>query len=310
MCKHCGKEFKNEICCEQFEKEMVETLKCPNCGIEYKTLGRLKNHISKCKGKCVCGNPIIKGKLYCSVDCYNKFMRENEEYRKYITSKANEKSRELGSKGLHWCQLDDEKAKNHHKKWYKAGIKKTKELSSQCKHWTQKDKEKLKIAMEKIHTKEVHEKISIALTGRKLSKEHKANVSKVRIEKGLSRGKNNPMYGKTPKTCYGYKVGKREDIGHFVRSTWEANYARILQHLNIEYEYECETFKLNDDYTYTPDFKIKDTYIEIKGYWYDDSKIKFKLFKSMYPDKKIVIIDSDKYDILKKTYKDKIANWE
>lgn len=32
--------------------------------------------------------------------------------------------------------------------------------------------------------------------------------------------------------------GFREDLGHYVRSTWEANYARVLLFLDHEYEYE------------------------------------------------------------------------
>lgn len=107
--------------------------------------------------------------------------------------------------------------------------------------------------------------------------------------------------------------GYRNDIGHYVRSTWEANYARILQYLNIDYEYEKEIYWLErkdgSEVAYIPDYFIGDLIIEIKGRWYDDAIKKFKLFKEQYPDKKIIVIDGNKYNKLKKEYKHKV-NWE
>ena len=60
------------------------------------------------------------------------------------------------------------------------------------------------------------------------------------IKNGKSKGKNNPMYGKVTKI----KSGFRKDLGHSVRSSWEANFSRILKYMKINYEYEKYTFKL------------------------------------------------------------------
>ena len=42
----------------------------------------------------------------------------------------------------------------------------------------------------------------------------------------------------------------------------------------------------NNEETYTPDFYLidYDKYIEIKGWWRDDAKIKYDLFKKTYPN--------------------------
>jgi predicted nuclease of restriction endonuclease-like RecB superfamily len=76
-----------------------------------------------------------------------------------------------------------------------------------------------------------------------------------------------------------------------MRSNWEVAYAKWLDKQNIKWQYEQQTFDLGDT-TYTPDFYLPetDTYIEIKGYWYNISKKKFKLFKKLYPQIKITVI--------------------
>ena len=55
------------------------------------------------------------------------------------------------------------------------------------------------------------------------------------------------------------KGNKRADLGMYFRSTWEANYARILNYENTEWGYETTRFPLrneNDELVavYTPDF--------------------------------------------------------
>ena len=47
-----------------------------------------------------------------------------------------------------------------------------------------------------------------------------------------SSGENNPMFGKP---CPHRKRGFRKDLGHFVRSSWEADFARILKLHNLDY---------------------------------------------------------------------------
>ena len=105
------------------------------------------------------------------------------------------------------------------------------------------------------------------------------------------------------------KGGFREDIGFYVRSNWEANYARILILENKKFEYEPQVFQLTDTCSYIPDFKIDDVYIELKGYMSDVSKMKIDLFREKYPDLKFELIGPQEYEALKSKYKD-LINWE
>jgi hypothetical protein len=117
----------------------------------------------------------------------------------------------------------------------------------------------------------------------------------------LSKGKN----------CWS-KAGYRGDIGHFVRSRWEANFCRILKTYEIEYEYESKACRFNLDELgvliidlYLPE---KDLYIEIKGRLVDSSKL--KRFVEKYPNISLKIIDSESYGFLEKKYGKVIQNWE
>ena len=71
----------------------------------------------------------------------------------------------------------------------------------------------------------------------------------------------------------------------------------IINH--IKYRYEPKAFNL-DNTTYRPDFYLPKTneYIEIKGYWRNDAKTKFKLFKKLYPKIKVKILMKPKLQIL------------
>jgi len=63
--------------------------------------------------------------------------------------------------------------------------------------------------------------------------------------------------------------GFRQDLSHYVRSEWEANVCRSLKSKNIQYQYEFDTFPVNLDdkiHYYTPDFKLLNKYIEVKGH--------------------------------------------
>ncbi|MHA1342887.1 MAG: hypothetical protein ACTSQG_02800 [Promethearchaeota archaeon] len=103
-------------------------------------------------------------------------------------------------------------------------------------------------------------------------------------------GENSPTYGK----IYHGKWGKYKGI--FMRSSWEIKFAQFLDLSGIKYLYEFKTFNLGNT-TYTPDFYIPkwDCYIEIKGYWRDDAKYKFKKFRKKYRKINIKIFD---YNIL------------
>lgn len=81
------------------------------------------------------------------------------------------------------------------------------------------------------------------------------------------------------------------------KSSYEYVYARHLIRKNIDWFYEWKTFNLSDC-TYTPDFylPVKKEYIEVKGYFYPNSKNKIlKLENELGIKVKIILRD----DILK-----------
>jgi hypothetical protein len=85
------------------------------------------------------------------------------------------------------------------------------------------------------------------------------------------------------------KTGYRKDINMNVRSSWEANFVRVLNIYKIAFEFEPTVFSFpikKGTKAYTPDFLLKknDEWIEIKGYLDDKSKIKLRRFKRYYPE--------------------------
>lgn len=123
-------------------------------------------------------------------------------------------------------------------------------------------------------------------------------------------GERAPSYGKPP--SHGNQ-GIKKDLGHYVRSSWEANYARFLNYKGIAYEYEPNTFSLvrsdGTKTTYTPDFFIGH-WVEVKGFWRDDAIEKVKLFLEQYPNEKLEIVDKPVYKEIEKVYKKLIPSWE
>ena|SRR3990167_955490 len=117
--------------------------------------------------------------------------------------------------------------------------------------------------------------------------------------------------------------GFREDIGLYVRSKWEANYARYLNWLKAQgeilaWEYEPESFRFagvkRGPWAYLPDFKVTEkdgsiVYHEVKGYMDSSSRNKLKRMAKFYPDVKIIVIGEDEYKAIGKFSK-LIGNWE
>lgn len=144
------------------------------------------------------------------------------------------------------------------------------------------------------HTEETKRKISEGNSGKQYSEETKRKISESRIE-GFVNG--------TIKLDYRTGVGKggyRPDIGHYVRSTYEHFFARLMKAYIIEYEYEPKVFEINVNdkkCTFTPDFLIDGVWIEIKNsYNVKDIGFNNKLnaFKTQYPTEKIYVLVGNK----------------
>ncbi len=131
--------------------------------------------------------------------------------------------------------------------------------------------------------------------------------------KPFLQGKNNPHYGKPNEYYRGHGRKKRKDLNNqFFRSNWEANFARILNHLKIKWEYEPTRFKF-ENCTYCPDFKIYDKkigiyYIEIVGFFDDCHKKKLSLMNKFYPTEQLQVINNVICKDLKNKYSQLLPN--
>lgn len=118
---------------------------------------------------------------------------------------------------------------------------------------------------------------------------------------GKLKKNNNGMFGKKrpemSKRMKGNQFGKfsygkgNYYKGNYMRSSWEIAYAKYLDKQGIKWLYESKAFDLGNS-TYRPDFYLpkKKLWIEIKGWWRDDAKKKFRKFKKKYPKIKIKIL--------------------
>lgn len=120
------------------------------------------------------------------------------------------------------------------------------------------------------------------------------------------------------------KGGKRSDLGGlYVRSSWEANYARYLNFLQREgsiehWEYEPDTFEFigikRGTRFYTPDFKVFNNdarveYHEVKGYVSPKHKTQMRRMARYFPNIKVVVIGKEEYWAIAQ-WRNLIDNWE
>ncbi len=118
--------------------------------------------------------------------------------------------------------------------------------------------------------------------------------------------------------------GKREDLGFYVRSAWEANYARYLNWLQARgqierWEYEPDTFEFaavrRGIRFYTPDFKVftrdgSHEYHEVKGYMDKSSATKIKRMARYFPHERVVLIGTNEYRAIARAVARLVPNWE
>lgn len=77
-----------------------------------------------------------------------------------------------------------------------------------------------------------------------------------------------------------------------MRSAWEVEIAEWLDTLKIMWEYEPKAFSLSSGGSYSPDFYLPEfsCYVEVKGYWLEDARVKVEAFRVEYPDETIFIV--------------------
>jgi len=112
------------------------------------------------------------------------------------------------------------------------------------------------------------------------------------------------------------RKGFREDLGHFVRSSWEANFARLLKFLNRDYKYEPRRFVFvlssGEETSYLPDFYIVDLnrFVEIKGFWREGHREKLRQFLSAHPEIELDVVGANEYALLEEKFSKLVPNWE
>lgn len=108
-----------------------------------------------------------------------------------------------------------------------------------------------------------------------------------------------------------WRRGRRADLGdQFFRSSWEANYARILNLLGVVWEFESR--RLVTPYgSYCPDFYLPEsnTYVEIKG-WEQGGVQKCKRDWLQEQGIRLVVLRGQSYARLKRSYSARISEWE
>lgn len=123
-----------------------------------------------------------------------------------------------------------------------------------------------------------------------------------------------------------WRAGWREIGQHkiYARSSWEANYARVLQKYEelgkiICWEHEPETFWFDGIkrgcMSYLPDFRVTmndgDTeYHEVKGWMDQRSKTALNRMRVYHKNVKIVLIDKKKYMSVRGEWRYRIDDWE
>ena len=118
--------------------------------------------------------------------------------------------------------------------------------------------------------------------------------------------------------------GTRADLGFYVRSGWEANWARYLAWLKsrgeiASWDYESETFEFHSvkrgGKFYTPDFKVVDIdgrwhFEEVKGWMDPRSRTKLKRMQKYYPDIEVRVIGRKEYLAVAAVVARLIEHWE
>lgn len=105
--------------------------------------------------------------------------------------------------------------------------------------------------------------------------------------------------------------GFRKDLNQFFRSRWEANFARILRYMRLDYDYEANRFDLIDS-VFIPDFYLskQNLFVEIQGFLRKTKQDKLKKFSELYPNIKLFILDAQGYGKLENVYSPLIHSWE
>lgn len=184
-------------------------------------------------------------------------------------------------------------------------------LYSKEQTWTEEEDNLLRELYQKYD-----EKLFLNAIASELKKSHAAIACRAN-ELGITR------LGRSPSIRYS-GGGYRKDLKIYVRSRWEANYARYLNFIKEKgaihkWEYEPDTFEFHGikrgTRFYTPDFKVyypngRIEYHEVKGWMNPKSKTALIRMKRYYPEIVIVILAHDFFKNIRRNFSRLIPYWE
>jgi predicted nucleic acid-binding Zn ribbon protein len=130
----------------------------------------------------------------------------------------------------------------------------------------------------KHHTLATCDKIRQSCKGRDCSPElrHKRSEN--------AMGAKNHRFGKPRTHGRSVWVALQDGTILHMRSLYEVSFADWLCKQGKSWQYEPQTFILNDGSAYTPDFFSEGIYYEVKGWYSNEDKAKVERFHKTYPD--------------------------
>ena len=152
------------------------------------------------------------------------------------------------------------------------------------------------------HSQETRDKISKRLSGIKRTPEQIENM----------REQTKRLWKEGKLSTHGIgKDGVRNDLGVYMRSRWEANYARLLTYWGMEWEYEPRRFDTPYG-SYCPDFYLPcmDFYIEVKGFELDGTQARKRQWLIDNHIISLHLVKDKEYRRFKNEYQAQIPEWE
>ncbi|MFA6842991.1 MAG: hypothetical protein WCR33_01165 [Bacilli bacterium] len=193
---------------------------------------------------------------------------------RWCCSKNYQSCQEIRNKNSSSCKNNCTTKESNFASWNEK--RKRVEVSSWNKGLTQETSEKIRIAGEKVKERYKNGSLVSKFKGTKHSKEHRELLSKIQSERLA-----NSNVGGFRKIGW-YKVENLNGTLYTVRGTWERDVANELNRLGLLWIKNVYLFYVKPDgvkHRYNPDFFLpnENLYIEVKGYYSEDDKLKMKL---------------------------------
>lgn len=228
----------------------------------------------------------------CSEKCaYNMMVLTRHENGSYVrTEKQNQLTRESIQKTFEERNIREKisqkvcaAVENGLAERISRGLK---ERNKKFRHWTQTEEDK-----------------------KRLSEKNKGRIFSEKAKHNMSLGQQRRLRSDRENRYTSAIGGVRADLGHYFRSCWESNFARVQNFLGKKWEYEPVSFQLTEEKSYTPDFRIDGTFYELKGRMLPTDEEKIRLFREKFPLETLVIIGPEEYKQLKLEFENIVA-WE